>query len=124
MARLAGHHGERPATRPRCRPAGSPLAFPLGFVVVAGVPLELAEELGNLALLPARDELLKGTGHGGLFGGLTAHTEGVIEEILIKSEGERDELLQLCGQRLDAFRVEDGNPQRLEVAKERTAIRS
>jgi ATP adenylyltransferase len=37
---------------------------------------------------------------------------------------ERDELLQLCRQRLDAFRVEDGNLQRLEVAKERTAIRS
>jgi hypothetical protein len=37
---------------------------------------------------------------------------------------ERDELLQGCRQRLDMFRVEEGNPQRLAAAKERKAIRS
>jgi hypothetical protein len=68
-----------------CDQADSLLASPFGLVIEESVPLKLAKKLCDPPLFSAGDELLKGSGDSGFFGGLSAHAKGSIEQVLVES---------------------------------------
>ena len=72
-----------------CDQADSLLAIPFGFVIEGSVPLKLAKKLCDPPLFSAGDELLKGSGDSGFFGGLSAHAKGSIEQVLVESLSSR-----------------------------------
>lgn len=53
----------------------------VGFVVVAVVPGDFADEIENLGLFAAGDEFLQGTGDRSLLGFLPAQDEGVFQQV-------------------------------------------
>jgi hypothetical protein len=68
-----------------CNQADSLLASPFGLVIEGSVALKLAKKLCDPPLFSAGDELLKGSGDSGFFGGLSAHAKGSIEQVLVES---------------------------------------
>ena len=92
--RLTNHlnGGETPATRRWYRPTTSRTGT-LGLVVEGIIPFEIAHQLKQVFLLTPRDDLLKRTGYGGLFGALTAQIQSAVDQIRVKRKVGGDVLL-------------------------------
>ena len=58
----------------------------LGLVVEGIIPFEITHQLKQVFLLTPRDELLKRTGYGSLFGALTAQLQRTVDQIRVEGK--------------------------------------